>query len=144
MKLSTRARYGVRMMLELGVNYGKGPTYLREVAEKEDISEKYLSQLVLPLKSANLITAERGIKGGYILKKSPENITLREIVEALEGKLSIVPCINEPALCNRVSLCVTRDVWKKVEEAIISTLEKITLQDLVKTYREKQNLTYVI
>jgi Rrf2 family protein len=144
MKLSTRARYGVRMMLELALNYGKGPTYLREVAEKEDISEKYLSQLALALKSANLISSERGMKGGYVLKRSPEEINLREIVEALEGKLNLVPCLNNPAVCNRVSLCVTREVWKKVDQAVIVTLEKITLGDLVRSYYEKQDLSYVI
>lgn len=132
------------MMLELALNYGKGPTYLREIAEKEDISEKYLSQLVLVLKSANLVSSERGIKGGYVLKKPPEEINVLEIVEALEGKLTLVPCLNNPTLCDRVSLCVTRDVWKEVDEAIIGTLKKITLKELVEKYYHKQDLSYVI
>ena len=133
MRLSTRSRYGTRLMLELALNYHKGNVYLKDVAREEDISEKYLSHLVIPLKANGLISSSRGAHGGYRLAKSPSRITVKDIVQTLEGNLSPVECIKNPSVCKRVPGCVTRDVWKKLDEKISDTLNSITLEDLVKS-----------
>jgi Rrf2 family protein len=96
MKLSTRARYGMRVMLTLAVHYDRGPMYLKDIAEAEEISEKYLSLLVIPLRQAGLIHSIRGAYGGYSLAKDPSQINLGEIVEVLEGD-SIVDCLKNPS-----------------------------------------------
>ena len=145
MKLSTRSRYGVRLLLELALNYDKGALQLSHVARSQEISEKYLGQLVIQLKSAGLITSERGKNGGYHLSRAPKDLTLREIVEKLEGDLSLVDCTEDKSVCNRLDCCVTRDVWCDLSKKISDTLEGITLQDLVdKTYSLKGNLNYEI
>jgi len=146
MKLTTRSRFGLRFMLELGLNYGKGPVYLREVAKREGISEKYLSQLALFLKSAGFISSVRGVYGGYILTKKPSEISLLKIVEILEGDLSLVPCIKDFSYCQRLSICATREIWLKMRDVIRDTLNSFTLEDLILLYKEKvtKNVNYQI
>ncbi len=144
-KLSTRSRYGTRLMLRLALNYGKGPVFLRDIAREEGVSEKYLSQLVIPLRSNSLIVSLRGSKGGYTLARSPRDITLGEVVEALEGGLELVDCVHNPSLCDRSKYCVTRDLWGELEESIRERLFSITLQDLVERHlRKKDAPTYSI
>jgi Rrf2 family protein len=145
-KISTRSRYGVRLMLELAVNKGQKPIFLRDIARNQEISEKYLSQIIIPLKASGLVNSYRGAHGGYNLSRDPSKITLREIVEALEGNLSLVECIDNPSACHRVSQCVAQDVWCKVSQAIAGTLESITLRDLVQKNQTKsdQVMTYSI
>jgi len=110
MKLSTRTRYGVRLMLALARNHGQGSVFLRDVAKAEEISEKYLSQIIIPLRGAGLVSSSRGVHGGYALARSPAEITLRQIVAPLEGDC-LVDCVNNPAACPRVLTCASRDVW---------------------------------
>lgn len=136
MRLSTRARYGTRLMLELALNFNKGTIFLKDIAEKEEISEKYLSHLVIPLKSSGLISSSRGAHGGYKLAKSPSQITLKEIVQTLEGGISCVECVKNPSICSRVSKCVTRGIWEKLDEKISDELSSITLEDLVNSQKE--------
>ena len=93
MKLSTRARYGVRLMLALAKNYGKEPVYLKDIAKQEDISEKYLSLLIMPLRRIGLVNSVRGAYGGYNLARDPKEITLKEIVVVLEGDCCLVDCV---------------------------------------------------
>ncbi len=137
MKLSTRTRYGVRMMLDLAQKYGSGPVLLKDIARKEDLSEKYLSLIVLPLKASGLLKALRGSSGGYTLSRDPSKITLKEIVESLEGKIFLVDCVPDPKSCTRSGVCATRDVWQVVADKMTGTLESITLSDLVRISREK-------
>ncbi len=137
MRLSTRSRYGTRLMLELALNYNKGNVLLKDVAREEDISEKYLSHLVIPLKANGLISSSRGAHGGYKLAKSPSRITIKDIVQTLEGNLSPVECIKNPSVCRRVTGCVTRDVWEMLDEKISDTLSSITLKDLIKQKSEQ-------
>ena len=85
MRTSTRSRYGVRLMLELALSHGKGPIFLKDIARRQEISDKYLSQIIIPLKSAGLVSSHRGAHGGYVLQREPARITIREIVEVLEG-----------------------------------------------------------
>lgn len=137
-RLSTRARYGLRFMIELALSYGKGGfVFLRDIAKREAISEKYLGQLVIPLRSAGLISSRRGAEGGYQLSRPPECVTVWEVVEALEGKISLVDCLWNEAICERVAGCVAREVWKNLQDSIVSTLKGITLADVVKMYQGK-------
>ena len=143
MKLSTRTRYGVRMMLDLACRYGDGPIYLKDVAAREDISEKYLSQIIIPLRSRGLVLSTRGAHGGYSLAKAPEEITLREIMEPLEGGCSLVDCVEHASVCDRVPTCAARDIWAMLGERISESLSSVTLGDLARMNREKaeNNLT---
>ncbi len=137
MTISTRSRYGSRLMLELALNYGKKPVFLRNIAKNEEISEKYLSQIIIPLKAKGLVTSFRGMNGGYVLAKPPSQINLREIVELLEGGLELLSCIGNPSTCSRVSICVTRDIWGLLGKRIVQTLDSVTLEDLVKSHNRK-------
>ena len=137
MNLSTRVRYSARLMLELALNYGNGPMLLKEIAKRQDISLGYLEHLLPPLKTAGLVNSTRGARGGYSLSKKPSQITLKDITQAMEGTLSLVKCIDEPATCSRVSSCVTRDVWSELEEIISNTLEAITLEELERRQKKK-------
>ncbi|PKN28832.1 MAG: hypothetical protein CVU64_11275 [Deltaproteobacteria bacterium HGW-Deltaproteobacteria-21] len=146
MKLSTRARYGVRMMLDLARQYGQRPVYLREVAEREAISEKYLSQIIILLRGQGLVLSTRGASGGYSLARSPAEITLRDIVEPLEGGNCLVECVQHPSACSRVPTCAARDIWTLLGEKISETLNSVTLEELVRRNREKSgnNLSHAI
>jgi len=141
MRLSTRARYGVRLMLELALNYNKGNTLLKNIAKKEGISEKYLSHLVIPLKARGLIVSSRGAHGGYRLAKLPSDINLKSVVQTLEGGLSLVECVDNPSICGRVSNCPTRTVWEILDKKISDTLSLITLEDLISFQLDKKKIT---
>lgn len=136
MRLSTRARYGTRLMLELALNFNQGTVFLKDIAQKEEISEKYLSHLVISLKASGLISSSRGAHGGYRLAKPPSQITLMDIVQILEGNLSLVECVKNPSVCSRVSKCATRDIWGKLDEKISDVLSSVTLEDLVSSQKE--------
>jgi Rrf2 family protein len=138
MKLSTKGRYGVRLMIDLAIHYGEGPVLLREIAKREEISEKYLSNLVNPLKARGLVEATRGVHGGYVLGKRPGEITMKEIVEVLEGSLCLVDCVEKPAVCDRVALCVARDLWSEAAQGIGRILGKYTLADMVLRQKAKR------
>jgi Rrf2 family protein len=118
-------------MLELALNFDQGNIFLKDIAKKEEISEKYLSQLVIPLKASGLISSSRGAHGGYRLAKPLSQITLKDIIQVLEGNLSLVECVKNPSVCSRVSKCVTRDIWEKLDETISGVLSSVTLEDLV-------------
>ena len=137
MKISTKARYGTRLMLELGLHYEQRPVLLKDIARLEDISEKYLSQIIIPLKNAGLVNSFRGARGGYVLARHPAQINMREIVEALEGEINLVECVKTPASCLRTSMCVTRSLWGKMGQKMIQVLEDLTLADLVDECRNK-------
>lgn len=137
MKLSTRARYGTRAILDMAIHYREGLVSVKDVAERQQISERYLEQLILPLKAAGLVNSVRGAHGGCILARTPSHIKLREVIEALEGPIDLVECVDDPDTCPHAITCVTRDVWDEVQRAIDGVLESITLQDLVERHREK-------
>lgn len=137
MKLNTKTRYGLRMLFQLALNYDKGTLQLNEIARREDISEKYLEQIVSVLRSAGLVVSQRGAQGGYSLAREPEKVPLSEIVEKLEGGLNIMDCL-EDTRCSNDSRCVARNVWKKVNDAMVGTLRSITLADMVNDYRAQK------
>jgi Rrf2 family cysteine metabolism transcriptional repressor len=138
MKISTKVRYGARAMLELASHYGAGPIELKEIAKRENISLKYLEQVIVPLRTAGLVKSVRGSKGGYSLAKPPSEIRLNDLIEILQGPLHLIECLNDPKVCQKVPYCVTRDIWKKVSEAIDGVFHSVTLEDMVNRRREKE------
>ena len=135
MKLSTKGRYGTRLMIDLASHFGQGPILLRDIATRQEVSEKYLWHTIPPLKNAGLIVTTRGAHGGYELAKPPHAITLKDIIVVLEGPINLVECVETIDSCHRINICVTRDVWKEVSEKISETLESMTLADMVERQR---------
>jgi Rrf2 family protein len=125
-------------MLSLALHYGEGPVYLKDIAKEENISEKYLSLIVMSLRGAGLLRSSRGAYGGYCLSREPSQITLKEIVDILEGDSFLVDCVKHPSICPRVSTCVSHDVWAIIDGKIAKTLNSITLNKLVKMSRKKR------
>lgn len=132
MKLSTRSRYGTRAMYELALKWQEGPIMLRSIAANQHISAKYLEQILTQLKRAGLVRVVRGARGGFLLAHAPEEITLRDILVALEGDLILVECVSSEAYCEYSETCVTREIWKDLSDAIAGVLTSITLAELVK------------
>ncbi|MGA1979569.1 MAG: Rrf2 family transcriptional regulator [Sedimentisphaerales bacterium] len=144
MKLSTRTRYGMRAILELAGNQDKGPMQIKTIAQRQDISVKYLEQLMAILKSAGFVRSVRGAKGGYILAKPASQVKLSDVFNALEGPVTTVECLENGNYCARVADCVARQVWAEVQQAIESILQSLTLQDLVDRTKDKSTLSYQI
>jgi len=146
MKLSTRGRYGARLMLDLALHYGEGPVLLKDIANRQGISEKYLWQLINPLKTMGLIGSTRGAHGGYVLARPPEEITLKEIVRVLEGSLCLVDCVENPGVCDRSQTCTSRDIWTEASNQISQILESMTLDKMVAKQRTKnqESMAYSI
>lgn len=146
LRISTRGRYGVRLMVALAARYGSGIVLLRDVAREEGISEKYLGQIIMPLKAAGLVISQRGTHGGYALSQAPEEITVKDVVEAIEGPVAPVPCADatlepgghglESCGCERLSTCVTSRVWKSLRRDIERSLSAVTLRELAREARE--------
>jgi Rrf2 family protein len=138
MKLSTRGRYGARAVLELAKHYEKGVLKLDEIAKRQDISRKYLEQIMMALISAGQVRTVRGKRGGFILTRPPEQVRLSEVLRVLEGSMSPVFCLDDPNSCKRAKDCVTRDVWKRMNKAMMGVLDSITLRDLADKNRKKK------
>jgi Rrf2 family transcriptional regulator, iron-sulfur cluster assembly transcription factor len=133
MKLSTRSRYGTRLMLNLAEHYLQGPIHLNTIALQQGISVKYLEQIIIPLKKAKYIRSVRGPKGGHILAKPPAEISIGEIVALLEEGASLAECSYNPESCGRSSTCSTRFLWQEAAQAMFDKLNSITLADVLKT-----------
>ena len=132
-QLSTKGRYGTRLMYQLALQYGKGPILLKDIAKVEDLTIKYLEHIVPLLKSANLIRSVRGPQGGYQLTKAPDKINLKDILKNLEGDIAPVGCVSFPEICDRTESCPAREVWCRLEDQISDTLQNISLKDMVKS-----------
>lgn len=137
MRVSTRTRYGVRAMMALAVRHGSGPTSVREIAEDQELPLKYLEQLVSSLRAAKLVRSQRGIGGGYVLARAPEEITVADIYTSLEGPMTPVDCLADPDSCSRVAICATRDVWDRAGAAMMEVLSSTTLADLARDSEER-------
>ena len=131
LKLSTKCRYGARAILEIAKNYGKHPTKRKDISKTQEISESYLENIMLALKSNGLIDTVRGARGGYELGRPPSGITLFQIVEALEGPLELVDCLTDGSSCGRIDECAMREVWSGLKKAMEESLGRVTLQDLL-------------
>lgn len=134
MKLSTKGRYGVRAMADLAQHAGEGPISLKNIAERQDISEPYLEQLFSSLRKGGLVKSVRGAQGGYILGKESRDIRIGDIIRILEGPIAPVNCVAEedPEFCARAEFCATKTIWAKVRDSISEVLDSITLEDVVK------------
>jgi len=144
MKLSTRTRYGIRAIIELAQHKTEEPLQLKVIAQRQNISVKYLEQLITVLKSAGFVRSIRGSKGGYVLAKAAEEIRLSDVFKCLEGSVITAECVEDKNYCNRSADCVARDLWVQVERAIEDVLQSVTLQDLVERARSKKTLDYQI
>ena len=138
MKLSTRGRYGTRALLELALHYREGPVHLRDIAQSQQISLQYLEHLITPLVVGGIIRSTPGARGGVWLARPPEEIKLSEVIGLLEGSIAPVACVDDPKLCPRSELCVTRDIWSELKKVMNGVLESTTLQDLVERQKRKQ------
>ena len=144
MKLSTRTRYGLRAIIELAEHNGPAPLQTKVIAASQDISVKYLEQLMTILRSAGFVRSIRGSKGGYMLAKSPNQIKLSEVFDCLEGHVTTVECVEDRSFCERTEDCVAMQVWAQVQQAINNVLQSITLQDLVDRAKNKKLSNYQI
>lgn len=143
MKLSTKTRYGLRAIIEIAKTYNnKVPAKRKDIALTHNISEAYLENILIILKNSGIIEAVRGSNGGYILNRPPSELTVLEVVEALEGKITIVDCVDSESQeknCVRFSNCVARSVWKEISDIVREKLGKITIQNLL----DKENNEYI-
>lgn len=147
MKVSTKGRYAVRFLLDLALHDQSKPVSLKEIAKRQDISEKYLWQIAANLKSAGLVSAVSGKRGGFLLAKPPEQISLKDILETLEGNCALVDCVHDSASCKRSTVCAAREMWHEVSERISDVLVSVTLADLISKSKKRldQNvLSYII
>jgi len=131
-------------MLDLALNFGKEPVLLRDIARRQEVSEKYLEHSMSALRKAGLVRSMRGARGGYVLAKPPLEIRLSEIMEVLEGSMAPVECVDDPQVCDRANFCVTRDIWARMKEATDNILESTTLQDMVEQQKKKESLKAVV
>lgn len=138
MKISTRARYGTRAMLDLALHYDQGTIMVKDIAERQQISGRYLEQLLFALKLVGMVRSTRGTKGGFTLAKSPSEIRLIDIVEALDGSIAPVGCVDSPDLYVRSCYCASHDVWAEVKQAAEKVLASVTLEDMVNRQKAKE------
>ncbi|NIO48157.1 MAG: Rrf2 family transcriptional regulator [Candidatus Aminicenantes bacterium] len=138
-KLSTKGRYGTRLMLNLALNYNNGneAVILKSVSDEEDISIRYLEQIVIPLKISRLVKSIRGAGGGYTLARHPSEIKVSEILHALEGACCLVDCVDDADYCDRIPICATYEIWSEASKRLKDYFDGITLQDLIKIYDKK-------
>ncbi|MFC1671046.1 RrF2 family transcriptional regulator [Spirochaetota bacterium] len=144
MKLSTKCRYGARAIIEIARSSKDKPVKRKTIVDNQQIPDSYLKNILISLKDAGLIKATRGSKGGYVLSRSSSEITFLEVIQALEGSLTLVDCVNEPGVCDRVDSCTTRDVWRKMTEAQEGVLSNITVKELVEKEGKSKNVNYSI
>lgn len=142
MKLSTKGRYGLKAILDLAIHSSDGQVALKSIAERQGLSENYLEQLFASLKKAKLIQSVRGSQGGYLLGRSPEKISVGDILRALEGSMAPTECVEENCTstgCCNTDGCVTRSVWEKIRDGINNVIDNITLKELVDDYIKSNN-----
>lgn len=135
MKISTRGEYGVRAMVALAKHYGQGPASISTLSVESSVPYSYLEQLISPLKKSGLVTSKRGAAGGYQLARAPEHIGVGEIYRVMEGPIAPMDCVSEDLTeqtCPLIPNCETRPVWVEVRKSIASTLDSMTLADLLR------------
>lgn len=137
MKISTKGRYAIRLMLDLAMHENEGYISIKTVSQRQGISEKYLEQIIKMLSKAKMVESTRGAQGGYKLIKKPEEYTVGEILRVTEGSLAPVECLNEEHTCENCQNCVTIEIWQNVLDAINEVVDNITLDYLVKKQKNK-------
>ena len=145
MKISTKGRYALRLMIDLAMNGGGDPISLKDVAKRQGISDKYLEQIISVLNKAGYVRSIRGAQGGYLLKKEPAEYTVGMILRLTEGSLAPVACLDyNPVGCERSGECPTLPIWEGLNKVISDYLDGITLQDLIDMQKDKPANDYVI
>lgn len=145
MKISTKGRYALRMLVDLAEHQGAGFVTLKDIAARQNISKKYLEQIVAVLNRDGILKTTRGYQGGYRLAQPPAQYTVGQILRLTEGSLAPVPCLEQPPYgCERSADCATLWVWRGLDEAIRTYLDGITLQDVVERHRDSAADDYVI
>ncbi|MEW5735170.1 MAG: Rrf2 family transcriptional regulator [Thermodesulfobacteriota bacterium] len=132
MKISTKSRYGTRLLLDLASREEQGFIQLADIAQRLSVSMKYLEQIILPLKRAGYVQSARGAKGGHRLALEPSEIRIGDVVALLEGGREIIACALDPATCDRSAGCRARQLWKKASEGFFNTLNQVTVADLLR------------
>ena len=145
MKISTKGRYALRMMIDLAQNQGDGYVSLKDIANRQEISKKYLEQIVAILNKPDVLRTNRGYQGGYRLSKSANEYTVGDILRLTEGGLAPASCLdNSPILCDRAENCITLPIWKGLYKVISEYLDSITLQDIIDKNSDVSNFDYII
>ncbi|MDO4166928.1 MAG: Rrf2 family transcriptional regulator [Eubacteriales bacterium] len=145
MKISTKGQYALQMMLDLAINDTGEYITIKSIAKRQNLSEKYLEQIINILSKAQYVSSVRGAKGGYRLTKRPEEYTVGMILRTIEGSLAPIACIEEnSADCRQVEGCLLCDLWKQINDAVNSVVDNITLDDLVKKYQSNVGYEYII
>ena len=138
MKISTKGRYALRMMIDIAASESEEPIRLKDIADRQGISVKYLEQIIAVLTKAGYVKGVRGVGGGYRLSKVPSEYTVVMILRLTEGSLAPVPCVEEEVTeCERSGKCVTVKIWRKINDAVNEVVDGITLQDLLDWQQEK-------
>lgn len=145
MKISTKGRYALRLLLDLAEHQEDGYIALKDIAERQEISKKYLEQIVGILNRAEVLRTNRGFQGGYMLAKAPEQYTVADILRITEGSLAPISCLEqEQNLCERSKACMTLDVWKGLHKVMVDYLEGITLKDILDKHQKACAVEYYI
>lgn len=144
MQISTKGRYALRLMLDLAVHNTGEPIKIKDIASRQDVSEKYLEQIIISLKKAGFVNSIRGNHGGYMLAKAPADYTVGMILRLMEGPMEPVACLNDdmPA-CGRNQSCATQRLWRQLDDAIKGVIDRVTLQDMLEWEQEMSN-NYII
>ncbi len=139
MKLSTRSRYGARAMLDLALYHEAEPVSIKDIAHRQEISERYLENIMSSLSASGLVIGKRGKGGGFKLARAPGQIRLGDVITVVEGSLAPVHCIDDPSKCKRSENCVTFEIWARLKTAIMGVLDSITLQDMLEMQKNKSS-----
>ena len=131
MKLSTKCRYGIRAIIEIAENYGKGPVKRKTIVKNQNIPDSYLENILILLRNKGIISTIRGANGGYILNNAPQEVDLLEVVNALEGTLSPVICLENNSFCDKFEECSIVGVWKELRQIQEDFLHGISIQSLI-------------
>ncbi len=141
MRFSAKGEYGVRAILDIALYGESGPVRVKEIARRQAIPIRFLEQVMTSLKQAGLVESYRGAHGGYRLKKSAKDINLADVIQAVEGPITVMECINEKdkGLCDQISVCVIRDIWCDVQRSVIKSLSAVTLESVIKKKQKRES-----
>jgi len=134
MKLSTKTRYGTRILIELALHKDRGAMQVSKIASNQKIPVKYLEQLIRTLKQAGYIKSKRGAKGGHLLTQAPDTISLGQIVRLFEGQTDLVECVSFPETCEMAAECLVRHAWEQATSVLYEKLDTISIEDLIKNH----------
>ena len=146
MKLSTKSRYGLRILIQIALDNmnGRQLSQGKNIAKKQGVTDAYLEQIMIPLKRGGIVGTVRGCNGGYDLRKTPDQITVLEIIELFEGRIKLADCSSRKQQCERLEGCPTVNVWKELEDAFRDKAATITLDSILEHYRKNMSIDYII